>query len=160
MGKIRRFGVTLEPPVRGWLPVRLQLDDFVIDCKASNVGTDPVADLIRAAACCTAPAGGSQRVLLWLEPEAYAIDLAVDASSHRCELQVSYTEGVIPEFVPPMAMKSLFRGVADSDLVRDTLVSGLADLIGQAGAASLDTWRPGQSYAADLVSVRRGPPVS
>lgn len=156
MKKIRRFSLTLQPPEHGWLPVRLQLDDFVIDCTASNVCTDPVADLISAAACCGAPTSGRQRVLFWLEPEAYAVDLAVDASVHRCELQVSYTKCVIPEFVPPMAMKSLFRGVADADLVRRTLVSALVDLVDRAGTASLDKWKRGQSYSAALVSLQRG----
>lgn len=75
MESIEHIGLTLGIPEHGWLPVRLQLNAFVIGCSVSNVLNDPLDELIGAVESCLASSGSGQRTCFWLEPDGYAIDL-------------------------------------------------------------------------------------
>ena len=48
METIERISLALGAPKQGWLPLRLQLNDFVLEDTVSNVLNGPVSELIEA----------------------------------------------------------------------------------------------------------------
>jgi hypothetical protein len=140
METIERISLALGTPEHGWLPFRLQLNDFVLEDKASNVLTAPLTDLIEAVAFCHPPLVGSHRFCLWLEPEGYAVDLVAGASPDRCIVRVSFDKN----FVPPMRgfpMEVVFEGEADAGVIRGALESALTEFFAVVDAPTLKMWK-------------------
>lgn len=153
MELIEHISLTLQPPKHGWLPLRLQLNDFVIDDSVSNVLNDPLGDLIGAVELCLAPAGARHRACLWLEPDGYAVDLTPGTSADRCLVRVSYDDN----FVPPMwgcDLKEVsFEGQAEARLIADALFPPIAQLVGQMNPVTLKWWmRLDSSPYADRIA--------
>lgn len=142
MESIEHIGLTLQLPEHGWLPVRLQLNAFVIGCSASHVLNDPLDEFLGAVESCQTPTGPGHRTCLWLEPDGYAIDLLPGSSPDRRIVRVSYDR----DFVPPMwysykPMKVVFEGEADARLIAEALLSPVAELVDQMDAETLEWWR-------------------
>lgn len=134
METIERISLALGLPEHGWLPLRLQLDDFVLDEQISNVLNGPLSELIEAIAFCQAPLVGSHRVCLWLEPAGYALDFIAGTTPDRCILRVSFDE----DFVPPMQgdlMEMVFEGEADASAIRGALESALVRVLRGCGCS-------------------------
>jgi len=113
VGTIARIDLALQPPRHGWLPLRLELGSFVVECVASNVLNDPLDELIEAVAFCKAPLVGHHRICLWLEPEGYAVDIVPSASSDHCIIRVSFDAS----FVPPMLRRELDIGLGAKQIL-------------------------------------------
>lgn len=153
MEAIEHVNLSLRPPKHGWLPVRLELDAFVIDCSASNVLNDPLAELVDAVAFCSTPVVGRYRVCLWLEPQGYAIDILPGTSWDRCIFRV-YFDGT---FVPPMPwskMDLIFQGEADLESVRGALLKELAQFVEQVDPAVLKDWDPRRGYGKRIAELQ------
>ena len=140
MRSVSRVSLLLLPPKHGWLRVRLELDDFVVDDAASNVLNDPVAELIEMLPTSAAPALHSPRVCFWLEPDGYAIDVLRARAAFRSVLRIYYDR----DFVPPMRKREMavrFECEVETDTLSSALFAGLAGLLDGPGAGALDEWR-------------------
>lgn len=156
MESIEHIGLTFQTPEYGWLPLRLQINAFVIGCSASNVLNDPVHELIGAVESCLVPNGPRQRVCFWLEPDGYAVDVLPGTSPDRRIVRVSYDR----DFVPPMwssykPMKVVFEGEAEARLIADALLPPIAQLVKQTKAVK--SWRRLDSpdYTERLAAIQR-----
>ncbi len=140
METIERISLALGTPEHGWLPLRLQLNDFVLEEQISNVLNGPLSELIEAVAFCQPPLVGSHRVCLWLEPEGYALDFIAGAAPDRCIVRVSFDK----DFFPPMQeglTEVFFDGEADAGAIRGALESALVELFAAVDAPTLKMWK-------------------
>lgn len=157
METIERISLALGLPEHGWLPFRLQLDDFVLDLQVSNVLNGPLSELIEAIAFCQPPLVGGHRVCLWLEPAGYALDLIAGAAPDRCILRVSFDE----DFVPPMQgdlTEVVFEGEADAGALCGALESAIVGFLASVDAPTLKAWRRKDEpeYARRFAELRSG----
>src|SRR6476646_5794970 len=130
---IDHLALALGRPSAGWLPVHLQLGDFVLDCAASNVLNDPVEELLDLLEYAVDPRGPSPRVCFWLEPEGYAIDVEPLSAVDRRIIRIGYA----PSFVPPMTGKQMsprWEGELEAAQLASVLFASLSTLLeGPAG---------------------------
>jgi hypothetical protein len=78
------FSLSFEPPRHGWLPVRVEGADQVIEFDASDVPNNPVADLCEALFLVTR---GQAAAVLWhLEPDGYYLYLEPGARATAVRL--------------------------------------------------------------------------
>lgn len=144
MRSVDHARLLLSPPKHGWMPIRLELDEFVIEDAASNVLNDPLAALIEMFRFSVTPMSTGERVCLWLEPDGYAIDVLRTSVGTRSVLNVYYDR----DFVPPMQkhqMARRFECELDTEVLCAALFAGLSGLIMGPQAAALDTWRRDES---------------
>ncbi len=145
--------LTLQPPKHGWLAVKLELDDFVIDDVASGVLNDPIDEFLETLAFCQNPTSAGHRICLWGEPGGYAIDIAVSSTPDRCIIRVS-SHG---DFIPPMhgeEMKVEFEAEADTIRVSRAISAALGELLRPTHQRTLDDWSPGQTYLQRFINLR------
>jgi hypothetical protein len=160
MRSVSHVGIIVRPPRHGWLPLRVELDDFVVDEAASAVLNDPMEELLDLLAFLVAPDPVGVRLCIWLEPDGYAFDLSGTTDPDRCVMRVFHDR----TFVPPMQGRDMtlrFEGELETHQLRSTLHGALAGLLEGAGARALDTWRRDyslQSYLDRFRTLQPRPP--
>lgn len=145
--------LTFQAPEHGWLPVKLELGDFVIDDLASGVLNDPIDEFLEALAFCDAPTNRSHRICLWGEPGGYAIDLLASSMHERCVIRVSSYD----DFIPPMRGKEMrveFEGETATIRVFRATSAAFGELLRPTHKRALDAWSPGQTYLTRFKSLR------
>jgi hypothetical protein len=128
MRSVSHVRLLLLPPKHGWLPVRFELDDFIVDDAASNVLNDPVAERMDLLPSSVAPALHGPCVCFWLEPDGYAIDVLRASAPFRSVLRTYYDSN----FVPPMQtreMSARFECEVETQTLSSALLAGLAELL-------------------------------
>lgn len=142
MCSVTHVCLVLRPPKHGWLPLRLELDEFVLEKKASETLNSPVKSLLDLFEFTLAPTPQGPRVCVWLEPDGYAIDVSSAAEGDRCELRISYDR----TFIPPVGgpdMTAIFEGELETATLRSALSAALAGLFEEIDASGLDPWGRG-----------------
>lgn len=91
MPLLRRFGLHLDPPSAGWLPITLTLDDEVFSWAASDVLNDALAELATAALALDDEAL-SETITIWLEPDTIELQLTAGAGSDVVDIVVYETD--------------------------------------------------------------------
>lgn len=151
---IEAIRLTFQPPEHGWLPLKLELGDFVLDDIASGVLNDPIDEFFEALAFCDHPTSAGYRVRLWMEPGGYAIDMQPASDSERCVIRIwSYAD-----FIPPLhgqeGMTVEFDGEVETARVSRVISSAFGELLRPDHQASLDAWAPGQTYLQRFRAMR------
>lgn len=148
MHEISHFRLQLGRPEHGWLPVRLEMNDHIIEESASYILNDPVSGWLDFFAYVLDPTGPTARVCLWLEPSGYAIDaVSSDPANKTFVIRVFFDTG----FVPPMRdqpMQQEFEGTIHARLLISGLKLGLSRLLFGADGSQLDHWLRDQSLAS------------
>jgi len=136
---VSHIKLNVDIPKHGWLPVRLELDDYAIECNASYILNDPVSELLDLLENVLASNFDGSRVCLWLEPPGYAIDVFATLDPDRCSLRILYGESVNP----PMEsgrMELCFECNCELTLLKRTLLEALTGLLQEANDNAMAEW--------------------
>jgi hypothetical protein len=155
MTAVQRIRLTVRPPEAGWLPIRLELDDFVLEEWASNVLNDPVESLIEMLEMAERPDPDRVRVCFWLEPALYALDAIREERLAPGEtpgtglllVRVLFNQAASPPGPPAWGrtMTTCFEGMLESRVLHAALVRALIALVDDPDAAELDHWQRGRT---------------
>jgi hypothetical protein len=152
VGVVRHIRLSLRPPTHGWLPVRLELDDFVFDDSVSNVLNDPIEALIEMLELAARSDPDRVRVCFWLEPALYALDAIREdrpapgdpPGTGLVLMRVLFSRGASP---PGHAgsMTPCFEGTVESRVLHAALLRALTELVDDPDATELDHWQRGRT---------------
>jgi hypothetical protein len=119
--------LTFGHPHYGWLPVRIDVNDLVVDCDASGVLQNPVLELVEmlAFALGLRSERDTARVFLWLEPETYIVE-AIWWTADDLRVRVWHADAM----TPPAAIRDghdlYLEGVISAAQLAASLRAGLA----------------------------------
>jgi hypothetical protein len=155
MRHIRVVRWAFERPVHGWLPVMLELDDYVLRAAGSWVINDPLYELVEAGAFLARGEVGTRRAFLFLEPAGYVVDLEnVDGTTVHVRVGTRGGFRGVPRADHPLRIEiectvdhwTMARAIREA-------VDGLFTEVGTEHA--LAGWRDPTPYREPLATLRR-----
>lgn len=145
----------LGRPVHGWLPITLELDDYVLCESGSWVINDPLHELVEAGAFLARGEVGARRVFVYLEPAGYVIDLeSVDGTTVHVRVGTRGDFRGVPRPEHPLRVEieCTVDGWTMARAIREA-VDGLFIEVGTEQA--LAGWRDPSPYREPLATLRR-----
>ena len=125
---ISRIYLSLGQPQHGWLPFRLELDDFQIEDEASNVLNDPFAELLNLLDFSLHPGKQATHVHFWLEPDGYAIEVTANTRTPQFAIRIYFGT----RFYPPDRtenMKLVYEGEVHRNRLANALIEAFTGFI-------------------------------
>jgi hypothetical protein len=147
------FSLTLSPPVHGWLPIHLQVADFILECCASKVLNDPIRELLGILGFTISPNQIGRRACLWTEPAGYVLEVALSDAQGQFLLRVLFDEYIFP----PMENKEmtlLFEGKFEARTFSRSLLKSFHQFFDSCDAANLERWNANQNYFERFAALR------
>lgn len=157
-GSTRHVGVVrwaLERPVHGWLPITLELDDYVLRESGSWVINDPLHELVEAGAFLARGEVGARRVFVYLEPAGHVIDLDdVDGTTVRVRVGTWGDFSGVPRADHPL--RTEIERTVDAWTMARAIREAVDALFTEVGTElALAGWRDPSAYQAPLATLRR-----
>ena len=147
MRTLRHFLLHLEPPQFRWVPLRLELDDFVLECGASGAMSDPIDEMLALLeyAARPRPISRGPSLNIWLEPDGYSLDCRATSDTSSVAMRLQYYK----YFYPPdhgSDDRTAVQAHIPSAMLRDGLSNGLAGILHERHMEALDRWADPQPF--------------